>query len=199
MIVADELDADWKRVTIQQGLGDEKYGDRTPTDPAPSADFYEPLREAGATARTMLESAAATKWGVPAATNAAAKNHEVIHAGVGSQSWLMANWLRSPPKNRCRSQETLKLKSPSEFRYIGKNMPITDLDGHRRRQGHVRHGRAHARDGLRLHRALARHRRQAQERGRLRSATRCSGVSQTVTIRPVPGGVRHSSRWAASR
>jgi len=33
LIVADELDADWKRVKIEQALGDSRYGDQIRTDP----------------------------------------------------------------------------------------------------------------------------------------------------------------------
>ena len=79
MIVADELEADWKRVKIEQAIGDAKYGSQNTDGSESIRDFYDPMREAGATARMMLESAAASKWGVPAA-ECQAKNHEVVHA-----------------------------------------------------------------------------------------------------------------------
>ncbi len=84
------------------------------------------MRMAGATARTMLESAAASKWGVPA-SECHAKNHEVVHAetnrklGFGELVSLAAQ--QPVPK-----KEDLKFKSPSEYRYIGKEVPIVDLD-----------------------------------------------------------------------
>ncbi len=65
-IVADELDADWGRVKVVQGTGDEKYGDQDTDGSHSVVSFFIPLREAGATARLMLVRAAAQQWGVPA-------------------------------------------------------------------------------------------------------------------------------------
>ena len=90
--------------------------------------FYQKMREAGATGRMMLEGAAAAKWGVPA-SECQAKNHQVIHAGSNRKAgfWragAAGRWAKQPvPK-----KEDLKFKPASEFRYIGKNIPITDLD-----------------------------------------------------------------------
>ena len=67
MIAADELDADWKRVKVEQAIGDPKYGDQNTDGSCSITNFYVAFREAGATARAMLESAAAAKWNVPAA------------------------------------------------------------------------------------------------------------------------------------
>src|ERR1700682_1748324 len=65
MIVADELEADWSRVTIVQALGDVKYGSQDTCGSCSVRDFYDAMRSAGATARTLLEQAAAAKWSVP--------------------------------------------------------------------------------------------------------------------------------------
>jgi isoquinoline 1-oxidoreductase subunit beta len=65
MIVADELGADWSKVKIVQAEGDEeKYGDQNTDGSYSVRMFYEPMRMAGATARHMLITAAAAKWGV---------------------------------------------------------------------------------------------------------------------------------------
>src|SRR5258707_10776382 len=66
LVVADELDADWKRVKIEQALGDSRYGDQNTDGSHSIRSFYEAMREAGATARLMLIQAAAQQWGVPA-------------------------------------------------------------------------------------------------------------------------------------
>src|SRR6267143_2551221 len=60
-IVADELDADWARVKVVQATGDEKYGDQDTDGSHSVVSFFEPLREAGATARLMLVRAAAQR------------------------------------------------------------------------------------------------------------------------------------------
>src|SRR5260370_32269702 len=54
LIVADDLDADWKRVKIEQGLGDIRYGDQNTDGSHSIRSFYDAMREAGATARLNL-------------------------------------------------------------------------------------------------------------------------------------------------
>src|SRR5437867_11492257 len=66
MIVADELEADWKRVRVAQAPGDEKRFGNQDTDGSRSTrHFFEPMRRCGAAARAMLEAAAAERWKVP--------------------------------------------------------------------------------------------------------------------------------------
>ncbi len=125
-VVADELDADWKKVTIQQAIGDKKYGDQNTDGSNSIRFFYEPMRVAGATARVMLEGAAAAKWNVPV-DECHAKNHEVVHAKSGKRlgfGELVADASKQPvPK-----PETLKFKSPADYKFVGKDFPIADLD-----------------------------------------------------------------------
>ncbi len=127
MVLADELEADWKRVRIEQAIGDRKYGSQNTDGSNSIVGFYEPFRVAGATARTMLEGAAAAKWGVPA-SECQAKNHEVVHSASGRKLGfgdLVADAAKQPVPKR----EDLHLKSPADFRYIGKEVvPITDMD-----------------------------------------------------------------------
>src|SRR5215212_1757907 len=81
-VLADELEADWKRVRIEQALGDPKYGSQNTDGSCSIRDFYDAMREAGATARLMLELAASEKWAVPV-NECKAQNHFVVHAGSG--------------------------------------------------------------------------------------------------------------------
>src|SRR6202790_1748908 len=67
LVVADELDADWKRVKIEQAIGDKRYGDQNTDGSHSIRSFYDTMRVAGATARLMLIQAAAQQWNVPAA------------------------------------------------------------------------------------------------------------------------------------
>ena len=125
-IVADELDADWARVRVEQGLGDVKYGSQNTDGSCSIRDFGDAMRDAGATARLMLERAAAAKWGVPA-EECKAQNHQVVHAssnrklGYGELASLAAQ--QPVPK-----KEELKYKPASEYRYIGKDFPTVDRD-----------------------------------------------------------------------
>src|SRR5947208_11898982 len=54
LVVADELDADWKRVKIEQAIGDPRYGDQNTDGSHSIRSFYDVMREAGATGRLML-------------------------------------------------------------------------------------------------------------------------------------------------
>src|SRR3989442_12211681 len=79
MIVADELEADWKCVRVAQAPGDEKKFGNQDTDGSRSTrHFFEPMRRCGAAARTMLEAAAPERWKGPV-SGGGAKNHEVVH------------------------------------------------------------------------------------------------------------------------
>src|SRR5438270_4892219 len=125
-IVADELDADWSRVTVIQGDGDEKYGSQDTDGSHSVREFFEPLREAGAAARLMLVRAAADKWGVPAAQCVADPAHIVSHKssnrtmGYGELAALAA-------KQPVPKKEELQLKSREQWRYIGKPAPGYDV------------------------------------------------------------------------
>ena len=70
MIVADELDADWKNVRMEAAPAGDAYKDPVWGTQATGGSssirhMYEPLRKAGAAAREMLMTAAAQEWGVP--------------------------------------------------------------------------------------------------------------------------------------
>src|SRR5262249_46281353 len=84
LIMADELEAVWKLVKIVQATGDEKYGDQDTDGSHSVRSFFDPLREAGATARTMLVRAAAQKWGVPE-SQCVARSHYVYDSKSGAQ------------------------------------------------------------------------------------------------------------------
>jgi len=119
MIVADELEADWKRVRVAQAPGDQKRFGNQDTDGSRSTrHFFEPMRRCGAAARTMLETAAAARWNVPVG-DVEAQNHEVVHRPSGRRLGYGA-LAKDAAKLPVPSREKLRLKDPSRFRYIGK-------------------------------------------------------------------------------
>ena len=125
-MVADELDADWKRVKIEQAIGDKRYGDQNTNGSHSIRSFYDTMREAGATARCMLIQAAAQQWGVPVA-ECETDLHVVVHrstnrrAGYGELATAAAK-LAAPKR------EELKLKPKSAWRYVGKGQVSYDLE-----------------------------------------------------------------------
>ncbi|MEQ1947760.1 MAG: molybdopterin cofactor-binding domain-containing protein [Bryobacteraceae bacterium] len=124
-VAAEELDADWKRVKIVQAVGNEKYGSQDTDGSKSIREFYQPLREAGAAARLMLERAAAANWNVPA-SECRVKNHAVAHEKSGRTAdfrELVALAAKQPVPNA----DELKFKPESEYRYVGKPVQTADL------------------------------------------------------------------------
>ena len=120
--VADEMEADWQRVTVKQGDGDEKYGPQGTGGSASIRVMYQPMREAGATAKAMLIAAAAKVWKT-SPENCFAQAHFVINKtnqqklGFGELATIAAG-MPVPEK------PTLKKKS--DFNYIGTKLPRHD-------------------------------------------------------------------------
>jgi isoquinoline 1-oxidoreductase beta subunit len=125
MIIADELEADWRQVRVWQGPAAKEYINPHPylqlqitVQSASIRMFYEPLRKAGAVGRAMLVKAAATSWGVPEgeceAVNGTVKHKKSSRKSTYGQLCLEAAKLEIP-KNP-------PLKKKEDFRYIGKSI-----------------------------------------------------------------------------
>jgi isoquinoline 1-oxidoreductase beta subunit len=127
LIVAEEMEADWSRVKVQQAHGDEvKYGNQDTDGSRSTRHYLIPMREIGASAKVMLESAAAKRWNVPV-TEVKAVNHEVVHSASGRRLGF-GDLAADAAKESVPSVEGLKLKNPKDFRYLGKGeISIVDL------------------------------------------------------------------------
>jgi isoquinoline 1-oxidoreductase beta subunit len=124
-ILADEMEADWSRVKVDQAPGDAKYGNQNTDGSWSVRGFMQRMREAGATVRLMLEQSAAQQWGVDVA-ECKADLHTVVHQPSGrvlDYSDLVAGAAQLPVPGL----ELIELKSPGQFRYIGKKLPIVDM------------------------------------------------------------------------
>ena len=120
--VADEMEADWSRVTIKQADADEKYGPQGTGGSASIRVMYEPMREAGAAAKLMLVAAAAKAWKV-SADDCEAKNHFVYNKSSGKKLSYgqLASLAATQPV-----PEKPALKAKSDYNYIGKALPRHD-------------------------------------------------------------------------
>jgi isoquinoline 1-oxidoreductase subunit beta len=128
MIIADELEADWKQIKVSHGPAAKEFKNPINDDQGTWASasvraFYEPLRKAGAAGRTMLIKAAASTWNVPE-SECEAENGTVHHKKSGrnltyGKLCMAAAKLQVP--------QDPPLKKESEFKYIGKPMPRLDI------------------------------------------------------------------------
>lgn len=129
MLVAEELEADWESLRVEQAPAHEAYGNTAlqagvmMTGGSSSVrEAWEPLRRAGATARTLLIAVAAGDWGVPA-TECRAERGAVLHtrserrAGFGELATRAAA-LPVP--------HDVPLKDPADWRLIGRSLGRRD-------------------------------------------------------------------------
>jgi isoquinoline 1-oxidoreductase beta subunit len=124
LIVAEEMEADWSRVKVKQAPGDEvKYGNQDTDGSRSTRHYLIPMRQIGASARSMLEAAAAKRWGVPV-SEVKAVSHEVVHSASGRKLGF-GDLAADAAKEAVPSVETLKLKDPKDFRYLGKGQVST--------------------------------------------------------------------------
>ncbi|MGZ4788773.1 MAG: molybdopterin cofactor-binding domain-containing protein [Terriglobales bacterium] len=125
LVLADELDADWSKVKLEQATGDAKYGDQDTDGSHSVRSFFDQMRSTGATARAMLITAAANQWKV-AESECSTEPSTVVHKASGrklSYGDLAAGAAKLPvPK-----PESVTLKKKSEWRYIGKDSSFYDL------------------------------------------------------------------------
>lgn len=125
LVIADELEADWTKVKLIQAVGDEKkYGNQNTDGSFSVRMFFEPMRKAGASARMMLEQAAANQWKVPV-SECKALNHEVVHTSGKKLSFgeLTEDASKLPqPKDA-----DIKLKDKVDWKYIGKTTGTYDV------------------------------------------------------------------------
>ena len=124
LVVADELGADWDRVVVQQAPADKRLGSQNTDGSRSVRRFFDRMRDAGATARMMLEQAAAATWGV-SSSECKAIDHTVTHLNSDKEIGFgeLVETARSLP---VPEKSSLKYRPSSEWRYIGKSKPIVD-------------------------------------------------------------------------
>ena len=125
MIVAEELDAAWEDVTVEQSRIDQAaYGAQFAGGSTAIPMNWMALRSAGATARLMLVEAAAKRWNVGSDSLTTERSH-VIHASSGQKaSYLeLASEAATVP---VPSAASLKLKDAKDFSILGKR--VTGVD-----------------------------------------------------------------------
>lgn len=134
MILADELDANWSDIAIQQAGASTLFGDQSTGGSASVRTTWDPMRQAGAAAREMLIAAAAQRWSVPVAECTTDKGFVLHPASRRRESYgeLVERAAKLPiPKEP-------KLKDSSQYKLIG--TPIPRLDTPSKTNGTAEYG-----------------------------------------------------------
>jgi isoquinoline 1-oxidoreductase subunit beta len=129
MLVAEELEADWGKIRIEQAPADPAFANPIFKVQATGGStsvrgHWEPMRKAGATARQMLIAAAADTWKVDSST-CHAESGKVIHASGKKLTYgELANRAATMP-----APAEVKLKDPKDFKLLGKGAKRLDSPG----------------------------------------------------------------------
>ncbi len=118
--IAEDLEADWKYVTVQQATGDSKFGNQNTDGSRSIRTLLKPMRKMGAMARLILEQAAAKKWNIPVAS-CKAENHFVKNISTGEEIFF-GDLVEEAKTIAIPLDENIILKDKKDFKYIGKKV-----------------------------------------------------------------------------
>jgi isoquinoline 1-oxidoreductase subunit beta len=142
MIIAEELDVAWHLITVEQANFDPRYGRQVAGGSRATPTHYEPFRQLGATARTMLVAAAAAQWQVPVKELTTNGEAGVIHAPSG-RSASYGELASAAAGISIPDPTKVTLKDPKDFHVMGKRVsgvdnvklvtgaPLFGIDAHR--------------------------------------------------------------------
>ena len=122
MILAEELEADWKHIEIEQAGASTLYGDQTTGGSASVRTTWDPMRKAGAAAREMLISAAALTWGV-ARSQCVAQLGNIVHSASKRQ---LSYGELSERASTLPIPTDVTLKQSKDYKIVGQRLARVD-------------------------------------------------------------------------
>ncbi len=117
MVIAEELEVNWKDVRIVQGDLNPAYGGQSAGGSTSTPNNYNNFLRLGATARTMLVQAAAQTWKVPIGECLAANS--AVHHQVSGRRLSYAELAASAATLPLPNPESVKLKDPRDYKLLG--------------------------------------------------------------------------------
>jgi len=124
MVVAEELGADWRSVSVVSAPLDAVFGPQSAGGSTSTPTSYMAMRRMGATARTMLVEAAAETWGVPAG-ECTASDGMVRHAASG-RSMKFGDLVAKASSLSVPDEASVRLKNPRDFTLVGSRVGGVD-------------------------------------------------------------------------
>ncbi len=124
MIVAEELEVDWEKVTVEQGAVDPRFGGQTAGGSTTIPSNYDRLRRLGAVAKTMLVTAAANNWSVPVDECTAASG--VVTHDKSGRKLTYGELAEAASKLPVPDEKSVKLKNPADFKILGRRIGGVD-------------------------------------------------------------------------
>ncbi|MFM7321707.1 MAG: molybdopterin cofactor-binding domain-containing protein [Armatimonadota bacterium] len=125
MLIAEELDVDWKSVTVEQADLDGKYGPQFSAGSLGTPMGWEPLRRVGATLRHQLVAAAAAGWNVPP-TECETVPGKVIHTPSKREA-AYTDLIAKAAELPLPEPATVKFKDPKQYRIVGRSIRGVDV------------------------------------------------------------------------
>ena len=122
--IADEMEADWEMVSVEQATGDAKFGNQNTDGSRSIRTMLNPMRKMGAMARLILEKAAAKQWNVDH-VECHAENHYVKHSS--GKSLPFGSLVDAARDIVTPADSEIILKDKKNFKYIGKGLKSIDM------------------------------------------------------------------------
>jgi isoquinoline 1-oxidoreductase beta subunit len=124
MMICEELEVDLSSIHYEQSPADRVYGDQVTGGSVSISGSYGTVRMAGATAKTMLITAAAQTWGVDAATCHAESG--VVYHDESGQSLSYGELVETASTLPVPERADVTLKDPADFKLIGTSVSVLD-------------------------------------------------------------------------